>query len=145
MIGDIGNKRNDTDPYGDIIHLPHHISPTRPRMSLIERAAQFSPFAALTGHGAAIEETARLTEAYIELDEYEKTRLDESLRHIQNRLAEKPKVKIKYFVPDIRKEGGAYKTIQGNIKKIDQCQKCIVLQDGAKIYMDRVLEMDCIE
>src|ERR1035437_4752031 len=96
------------DPYDDIIHLPHHISTTHPHMSAYDRAAQFAPFAALTGHDAAIAETARLTERRVELDEYSKADLNQRLCIIQDRMDEQPEVSITYFQPDQRKTGGAY-------------------------------------
>ena len=135
------NKKIDKNRYDDMIHMPHHTSPIRPRMSVADRSAQFSPFAALTGHGAAIEETARLTEEYIELDEYEKIKLDEKLKYIQEHISEQPEVTITYFVPDKRKEGGLYLTITGCVKKIEEYDKCIVMQDGSRIGIDRILAL----
>ena len=93
--------------YGDIINLPHPTSLNHPRMSLHDRAAQFSPFAALTGHHTAIAETGRLTDQRIELDESEIARVDAALQHLQELLPERPTVSITYFVPDERKSGGS--------------------------------------
>ena len=97
--------------YDDIINLPHPTSQNHPRMSLHDRAAQFSPFAALTGHHAAIAETGRLTDQRIELDESEIARVDAALQHLQELLPERPTVSITYFVPDERKNGGSYQTV----------------------------------
>lgn len=97
---------NDTHKYDDIINMLHHISSKRPRMAMIDRAAQFSPFAALTGYDATVKETARLTDSRIELDDYEKLALDERLQLIQEHLREKPEVEITFFQPDERKSGG---------------------------------------
>ena len=102
------SNSNNRHKYDDIINLPHHTSPTRPRMTMIDRAAQFSPFAALTGYDAAVKETARLTENRIELDEYEKSALNDRLQIVQERLSDTPVISIKYLVPDERKSGCAY-------------------------------------
>lgn len=103
--------------YDDIIDLPHPTSQNHPRMSLYDRAAQFSPFAALTGHHAAIAETGRLTDRRIELDESEITRVDAELQHLQELLPGRPTVSITYFVPDERKNGGSYQTVTGEVKR----------------------------
>jgi hypothetical protein len=130
-------------PYDDIIDLPHHTSPKRPRMSVYDRAAQFSPFAALTGYDAAIIETARLTDKKIELDEYEKAELNERLSMIQDLKDEQPEVSITYFMPDRKKTGGEYITITGCVKKIDHHDRTLVMQDATKIPIDDILDMDC--
>ena len=96
--------------YDDIIRLPHPDSPKHPRMSLYDRAAQFSPFAALTGHSAAIAETGRLTDRRVELDEYEMARVDAELQRFQELLPGRPTASITYFVPDERKDGGSYRS-----------------------------------
>ena len=105
--------------YDDIIDLPHPTSQNHPRMSLHDRAAQFSPFAALTGHHAAITETGRLTDRRIELDESEIARVDAELQHLQELLPGRPTVSITYFVPDERKDGGSYQTVTSEVKRID--------------------------
>lgn len=128
--------------YDDIINLPHHTSPKRPRMSMIDRAAQFSPFAALTGYDAAVKETARLTDRRVELDEYEKLALDERLQVIQEHLKEKPEVEITFFQPDERKSGGAYLSVEGTIKKIDYYERNVVMVDGKKIPIDEIYQIN---
>ena len=130
------------NPYEDIIHLPHHTSATRPRMSAHDRAAQFSPFAALTGYDSAINETARLTDTKVELDEYGKADLNERLRIIQNHMAEQPEVSITYFQPDLKKSGGAYITTNGRVMKIDDFDRMLVMEDATKIPIDAILEFD---
>ena len=135
-------KIGENDKYDDIINLPHHTSPTRPRMAMIDRAAQFSPFAALTGYDAAVKETARLTDRRIELDEYEKADLDERLQLIQEHLGEQPEIKITFFKPDERKAGGAYLSITGVIKKIDSFERYVVMMDGKKIPIDEIFQID---
>ena len=96
------------EDYSDIINLPHHQSKTRPHMTNYNRAAQFAPFAALTGHSEAIDETARLTDSKIELDEYEKEIIDRKLRIITENISTMPEITVCYFVPDEKKAGGAY-------------------------------------
>ena len=134
----------DTDKhqYDDIINLPHHTSPTRPRMSAIDRAAQFSPFAALTGYDAAVKETARLTEERIELDEYAKADLDAKLQMIHDNFADKPEISITYFIPDERKAGGAYVTVTGTIKKIDTYEQNLIMTEGPIIPINEIIQID---
>ncbi|MCC8128386.1 MAG: YolD-like family protein [Clostridiales bacterium] len=129
------------EDYQDIIDLPHHVSATRPHMSMGDRAAQFSPFAALTGYDAAVQETARRTDRRAELDEEIKQDLSERLNLIQGNLAAAPVVEITYFVPDERKEGGAYNTVTGIVKKIDEYHRLVVLTDGTDIPIDEIIEI----
>lgn len=124
--------------YGDILYKPHHVSPTRAQMPLIDRAAQFSPFAALTGYEAAIRETARLTEDRIELDEGEKAALNERLRLMRDRLNECPKVSIAYFLPDGKKTGGSYVTATGSVRKIDEYERIVVMEDHTVIPIEQI-------
>lgn len=125
--------------YEDIINMPHHVSSKRQPMSMIDRAAQFSPFAALTGYDAAVKETARLTDKRIELDEYEKAALDAKLRiTLENRGEE---IIITYFKPDTKKDGGAYISITGKIKKIDEYKREVILVDGLKISIEDIMEI----
>ncbi|MHB8963485.1 MAG: YolD-like family protein [Saccharofermentanales bacterium] len=130
------------NPYDDIIHLPHHTSPSRPHMSAHDRAAQFSPFAALTGYGAAITETGRLTDKKVDLDEYSKADLNEKLSKIQDQMDEQIETVITYFQPDRMKTGGAYITATGHVKKIDTFEQTLVMQDGSKIPIDDIYEID---
>lgn len=128
--------------YDDIIDLPHHVSATRPRMSMIDRAAQFSPFAALTGYYAAIKETERLTDRRIELTEDSRTALDRKQQLLLDNMADRPEVSVTYFVPDERKAGGAYVTVTGRVKKVDDYQRLLLLTDGTKIPLDEILDME---
>ena len=128
--------------YDDIINLPHHVSPTRPQMSIIDRAAQFSPFAALTGHSAAVKETARLTEGKVDLSDDTMAYLSEQLTMIQARLDEELTVSITYFVPDAKKSGGEYVTHTGAVKKIDEYERVVVMQDKKAIHIDDILEIE---
>ena len=128
--------------YDDIMDLPHHVSATRPQMSMMDRAAQFSPFAALTGYDAAIKETARLTDQKIDLDAYEKEEINDKIQLITEYLGEDFEVVITYFQPDGRKAGGAYVDAVGIVKKIDEYDRVIILQDGKKIPIDDILDID---
>ena len=128
-------------PYDDIIHLPHPVSKKHPPMSAIDRAAQFSPFAALTGYDAAVKETARLTDARLELDEYEIAALNDRLQVISARLAERPKVSITYFLPDSKKAGGAYVTVTGWVKKINANERAAIMEDGTRIPIEDIIEI----
>ncbi len=128
--------------YDDIINLTHHTSSSRPHMSTYDRAAQFSPFAALTGYGTAITETGRLTDKKIELDEYSKSDLNEKLSKIQDQIDAQPEVLITYFQMDKKKSGGAYITAAGCVKKIDAYERMMVMQDDTKISIDDIFEID---
>ena len=134
-------KRVFDDNYNDIIELPHHTSPVRDRMSMINRAAQFSPFAALTGYDEAVKETARVTKEKIELDENVKVMLDEKLQTIAEHLDEHLEVTILYFQPDMKKTGGEYVKMTGTVKKIDQFERNIRMMDGTKISIDEIYEI----
>ena len=136
---------NPTHRYDNIITLPRHRSARHSPMSNFDRAAQFAPFAALTGYDAVIAESARLTDAQIELDEGGKALLDEKLQLLQAHLQEKPPVTFKIFRPDIYKSGGAYETIQGHVKKIDPVTRCLVLTEGDIIPIDRIYGIDCCQ
>ncbi len=131
-----------TDSYEDIIHLPHHVSKKHPRMPAIDRAAQFSPFAALTGYDDAVEETARLTEERIELDDYQKDVLGHRLQMLADRLGEHPDIAITYFQPDERKTGGAYVTSVGMVKKVDEFSRVVVMTDGTRIPFDEIIRIE---
>ena len=131
-----------TGSYDDIINLPHHVSASRPRMSALDRAAQFSPFAALTGYDDAVKETARLTDERVELDESSKAALNERLLMIQGQLDDQPQVSIIYFQPDDKKAGGTYITATGSVKKIDEYERTAVMKDGTKISIDDIIKID---
>lgn len=131
-----------TDKYEDIIRLPHHVSEKRAKMSIHDRAAQFAPFAALTGYEDAIDETARRTEKRIEPDENAISALDERFQLLREKLPERPEITLTYFVPDAKKEGGAYTEAAGCIKKIDSLARLVFLEDGRKIPMDDVVALD---
>lgn len=128
--------------YDDIINLPHPISTKHPRMSLEDRAAQFSPFAALTGHEAAIAETARLTDTRPELDESRKMELNDRLQIILAHISLKPETVITYFVPDTQKAGGSYHHVSGTIKKLNEAAQTIVMENGTSIPINDILEIE---
>ena len=135
-------SQKDRHRYDEILYLPHHVSSVHPPMPVRDRAAQFAPFAALTGHGEAVKETARLTEKKIELDEDCKEALDRKLSAIQEMAKELPSIRVTYFVPDGKKDGGTYKEAVGKVKKIDGYRRWLLLGDGRKIPLDEILEIE---
>ena len=131
----------DKHPYDDIIDLQHHVSGHHEHMSVLDRAAQFSPFAALTGFNGAIKETARLTDQRIELDEAAKTILDEKLRILQEQLSGQQEIELVFFRPDEMKTGGTYISAMGTVKKIDGYEHTVVMQDGTRIPIEEIIDM----
>ena len=127
--------------YDDIIGLPHHVSATRPHMPMIDRAAQFMPFRALTGYEGAVQETARLTDEKIELTGDEKAALDAKLQRLADNLGSQPPVTLVYFRPDEKKSGGAYVTVTGQLKKIDQHMGVLILTGGERIPIEDILKI----
>ncbi len=127
--------------YDDIINLPHPVSKKHPQMPMKNRAAQFSPFAALNGHGAAIRETLRTTEPQRELGESDRETLDKKLACLREHLAERPEVTVTYFLKDGKKEGGKYIDISGVIKKMDFYYGLLVMEDGTKIRLEDIYEL----
>lgn len=130
-----------SSPYEDILHLPHHVSTTRPRMSMLDRAAQFSPFAALTGYDAAIRETERLTDHPIDLDVDGKAMLNRKIRTLLEHQSEQPEVTLTYFVPDARKSGGAYVETTGRVRKVDPYAQALMMADGGMISFDTIYDI----
>lgn len=128
--------------YDDIINLEYPTPNTRKRMKISERAAQFSAFAALTGYDDAIEETARLTDPKTMLSEDEQNEIGEKLKYLKEKIAEKPFVRIVFFVPDALKSGGRYVTAEGEIRKIREFEKKILLSGGEEIAFDDILFID---
>ncbi|MDL2205607.1 hypothetical protein LJC33_01700 [Eubacteriales bacterium OttesenSCG-928-N13] len=131
-----------TGPYDDIINLPHHVSTTRQQMPRANRAAQFAPFAALTGYDSAINETARLTDKRKELDEQAIVILELKMNLLAEAIDECPEVSLTYFQPDEKKKGGAYVTATGALKKIDDYERVFVFIDGKKVALEDVLEIE---
>lgn len=128
--------KKDIHNYDDIINMPRHISSKHPQMKIIDRAAQFAPFAALTGHKESIDEASRITDSKKELDENQKEILNNKLNYILLNLDKLFEIKITYFQADLKKSGGKYITILANIKKIDEYNKVLVLNNGMKINLD---------
>ncbi len=129
-------------PYEDILYHSHHVSQHHPPMPMTDRAAQFSPFAALTGYDKVIKEAARLTNQRPELSEAEKAVLDDRLRRICACPGEKPELIFTYFMPDQQKKGGSYRTASGRIKQLDFYKRQIVLEDKTRIDMDGILDIE---
>lgn len=130
--------------YDDIIDLPHPTSQNHPRMSLHDRAAQFSPFTALTGHHAAIAETGRLTDQRVEMDEYEMARVDAELQRLQELLPGGPTASITYFVQDERKNGGSYQTVTGEVKRIDAVGGVIQMTDRREMPIKDIFSVEIV-
>lgn len=132
--------------YDDILDLPHHVSTRHPQMSLLNRAAQFSPFAALTGHEDAVKETARLTDSFIEREEEQtellNRRMQLLLSHMTDHGHAAPEIEVVYFQPDLTKSGGAYMTFSGKVKKIDGYRREILFADGTVIPMEHIFSME---
>ena len=128
-------------PYDDIFDLPHHVSERHPQMSMYNRAAQFAPFAALTGHNAAITEAARLTEAEQELSESDAEVLNRKLAYLQS-LDEKPTISVTYFVPDDKKEGGSYHTATGIVKSVEPGKRGLQFENSTNILVIQIRDFD---
>jgi hypothetical protein len=131
-----------TGEYDNIINLPHHVSTKHPPMAAIGRAAQFSPFAALTGYDAAVKETARLTDERVELDEYSMNALSDRMQIVVERIGEQPEIAITYFQPDRMKSGGSYVTAASAIKKIDEYKRVVITTDGTTIPIDEIVAIE---
>ena len=129
------------EDYSDIINLPHHVSHNHPQMPMEARAAQFAPFAALTGYDAVIHETARLTDRQVELEEYDNERLNRIFSELMDSLKEHPVVTVSYFKPDEHKAGGAYVTVTGKLKKIDTYEQLMVMEDGTAIPIGNIMDL----
>lgn len=139
-------KSEGQGSYDDIIDLPHLVSKRHPQMPLSDRAAQFAPFAALTGHDEAIRETARLTDSFVELDEEQREKLDQRMQML---LAEMradplqiPEIKVTYFQPDEKKDGGAYVSVSGRVKKVDGYRRQIWFTDGTTLPMENLISIE---
>ena len=130
-----------TGPYDDIIHLPRPVSKKHPPMPMSKRAAQFLPFAALTGFEGEIAEAARLTEPVPELGEDALVALDEQLALLRQRLPEQPEITVTRFVPDEKKTGGHYESQTGRVRRLDEVHRLLILTDGAKIDIDTIVEL----
>ena len=140
-LEDTKHKLLKKHKYDDIINMEHHKSKKHPPMSLYARSAQFAPFAALTGYEDEVEETARITDKKIEITDEIKSTINMRLQIIQEKINTKPKVTIKYFIPDNKKEGGSYKTVTSNVLKIDQYKKLVVLKDNTKIFISDIINI----
>ena len=131
-------KETFSEDYSDIINLPHHVSRNHPPMPMMNRAAQFAPFAALTGYEAVIQETGRLTDEFIELNDDDKERLNQKIAEMIEKIDEHPSVTVTYFKPDNRKAGGSYATISGRLKSVDEIQQIIFLEEGTAIPINKI-------
>lgn len=135
-------KQKSGNPYEDILELPHPVSKTHPQMPRRDRAAQFAPFAALTGYEEAVREAARLTEEKMILDEDSKEQLDWKLRRLQEKVKEKPTITVTYFLEDEKKKGGKYVTVTGVLKKMDSYTHQFVLENGEEIPLEDIVSLE---
>lgn len=135
------SSKNTGGRYDDIINLPHHVSKTRPQMPCIQRAAQFAPFAAVTGHKEEIAEAERLTDERKVLDEDAASQLNRKLRFLIDNIEQNPDVQIICFLQDKRKSGGAYISLLGRIRQIDYYRRLIIMQDGRKVPLDDIMDI----
>jgi hypothetical protein len=133
--------KKDEHRYDDMLNLPHHVSPTRPRMSVQDRAAQFAPFKAMVGLEGEITETARITDEKLEISEEEQEAINEALCEVKENIRLKPRVKILYFSPDSKKEGGAYLAFEGNVKHIDEGAHKLLFTDGTSVFLNDLYEL----
>lgn len=127
--------------YDDIINLPHHVSAAHPHMPMSDRAAQFSPFAALSSYGDAVKETARLTSDRIELAEDARAALEQKLCLLVDTIPNSLTVTITYFLPDKKKAGGTYADISGVVKRIDDVERIVIMQDGRRIAIADIIDI----
>lgn len=128
-------------PYDDIIHLPHHVSAKRRPMSRAARAAQFAPFAALSGLDGTMAENARLTSERITPDPDEAAKLDLRMQFLSGYVSDEPCITVTYFVPDRRKSGGEYVTVTGNLRRIEETERRLLMTDGKKIPIDEIIDI----
>ena len=137
------NKAGSDFPYNDIINLPHHTSPKRKHMSLLDRAAQFSPFAALTGYDEDVKEAGRLTDEKlgIDFDDYKQDTMDAVIRYLEENPGCGRKVRVTYFVPDMKKGGGKYLTVDGIFKYVDISDMSLCLKDGTRINKNDIYDL----
>ena len=129
---------SDIHDYDDIINLPRHVSKTHPHMSLADRAAQFSPFAALTGYEEAIKEAGRIVDEKIELSEEEKEEINRKLNYLNEHKKENIPITVTYFLMDMKKSGGSYRQITSNLKRLDEIEKTILLADNTILRIDDI-------
>jgi len=132
----------DKFPYEDIVNLPPHISKKHSQPTMLERAARFAPFAAITGYEEMVLEEARVTEERVELDEGTLAMLNEKLNIIHDSLDSEPVVQITYFEPDKKKSGGAYISVTGTVKRIDEYERLVIMSDGKKIRIDEIFGLE---
>lgn len=138
-------RNTDSHKYKDIINLPHPTSKSHPRMSMAERAAQFSPFAALTGYGGVIQEAGRLTEMKKELGDSEIEELERNLSRLAENAGQRPLISVTYFQPDKKKKGGAYITVTGRFKEINEAEHRLLLTDRTEIPIENILRIENAE
>ncbi len=130
-----------SEDYSDIIHLPHHVSQRHPQMPIASRAAQFAPFAALTGYEAVIKETSRLTDDFIELGDHDSERLNRIVTNLMARIDEHPTITVTFFKPDLRKAGGSYAALTGRLKRLDEIHQLLIMEDDTAIPFSLIYDI----
>ncbi len=133
------------EKYKKIIDMPAPRSEKHPQMSLHDRAAQFAPFAALTGYGDAVDETARLTETGYILSDEENSILNERLKFLREHINERPRITVQHFVPDKRKHGGSFEYYTGNLRRIDEIIRKFYFTDGSELCLDGIYKIEITE
>lgn len=128
--------------YDDVLNMPHHVSSTRPHMSMHDRAAQFSPFAALTGYDDTVKETARLTDEKLELTADRINELNQKIAFLNEHAEERPEITVEYFIPDEKKSGGKYVTLSGKFRRIDEYNQNMVFVSGEEIPLNDIFEIE---
>ena len=137
-----GRWKMENERYSDIINLPHHVSKRHPQMPMLSRAAQFAPFAALTGYDDALREEGRLTDEWRERGDEVNDELNRAVALLMERMEEQPRVEVTFFRPDKRKRGGVYSVWNGRVKRIDEHERRLLLTDGRVIPMDLVTRIE---
>lgn len=133
---------NNKHRYDDMLDMPHHVSTVHPQMSRHDRAAQFSAFRALTGYEDAVKEAARLTGERIELDDETLLLLNAKMQILQDEIKSRPEISVTYFVPDTKKAGGEYVNVTGNVKRVDDVERTIIMLDGKEIPIDDIIGIE---
>lgn len=128
--------------YDDILNLPHHVSSTRPRMSMHDRAAQFSPFSALTGYDDTVRETARLTDEKLEFTADRVNDLNQKITFLKEHAKKRPQITVEYFIPDEKKAGGKYITLSSKFRRIDDYNHNMVFASGEEIPLNDIFEIE---
>lgn len=127
--------------YEDIINMPHHVSTRHMHMSMYDRSAQFAPYAALTGYGDEVKETARLTDDWMDIDADVKAYLDENLKIIASKIESRPRISVTFFIKDAKKDGGEYTNVVGKLRRIDEVNQTLILENSIEIKISSIIDL----